>query len=281
MSRAPYQAVHAQMTERHLQELEQHLAPVREQLLRHPVYATVDSEARLRVFMEHHVFAVWDFMSLLKTLQRHLTCISVPWLPTADVAARRLINEIVLAEESDVDGRGGHLSHFEIYLAAMEDAGADLGPVRRLCAAVARGVPIGDLLTDPTIPSPVLAFVMRTFDVIRRGRPVEVAAAFTFGREDVIPDMFRRFVATLSTTAASRFERLRFYLERHIEIDGAAHGPKARELISALCGDDPVQWAAARDSAERAIYDRIHFWDGVDAALTSPNNRGGRSARGA
>ena len=252
-----------------LQDLERQLVPAREKLLRHPIYAAVDSEARLRVFLEHHVFAVWDFMSLLKTLQRHLTCVSVPWLPTADVAARRLMNEIVLAEESDDDGRGGHQSHFEIYLAAMDDAGADVGPIRRLCNSIARGVPIGDALSDPTIPAAAHTFVGRTFEIIRQGHPVEVAAAFTYGREDVIPDMFRRFVSTLSTTAPARFERLCYYLERHIELDGAAHGPNARQLISVLCGDDPSLWAAARNGAGQAIQDRICFWDGVTAAITS------------
>jgi hypothetical protein len=219
--------------------------------------------------MEHHVFAVWDFMSIVKALQRQLTCVAVPWLPTADAAARRLINEIVLAEECDDDGRGGYVSHFELYLAAMHDLDADTAPVRRLCSALAHGMPVGDALHDATIPTPARAFVTRTFAVLDRADPREIAAAFTFGREDVIPDMFRQLVATLSATAPHRFERLRFYLDRHIEIDGDEHGPKARRLVSALCGDDPTAWAAVTRAAVHSIEDRVRFWDGVQASLSS------------
>ncbi len=253
----------------HIHHLERHLAPARARLLNHPIYAAVDTESRLRRFMEHHVFAVWDFMSIVKSLQRQLTCVAVPWLPTADTAARRLINEIVLAEESDDDGRGGYLSHFELYLTAMDDLGADTGPVRRLCGALALGVPIGDAMRDAGIPIPAHAFVNRTFAVLDSTDPKEIAAAFTFGREDVIPDMFRQFVATLSVTAPGRFERLRFYLDRHIEIDAGEHGPKARRLVIALCGDDPTAWAAATRAAARAIEDRVRFWDGVRLSFSS------------
>src|SRR5882724_6088954 len=65
----------------------------------HPLYEHVSDEHSLRLLMRTHVFAVWDFQSLLKSLQRSLTCVEVPWLPTADAEARRFVNEIVLEEK--------------------------------------------------------------------------------------------------------------------------------------------------------------------------------------
>ena len=84
------------------------LRPLRQQVVEHPVYRHIETLADVRLLMEHHVFAVWDFMSLLKALQRHLTCVTVPWVPQGDRHSRRLINEIVLAEESDEECGGGY-----------------------------------------------------------------------------------------------------------------------------------------------------------------------------
>ena len=105
------------------------LNPLRDQLLDHPIYRRIRTIDGVQTFMEHHVFAVWDFMSLLKALQQRLCCVSVPWLPPANAFAARLINEIVLAEETDVGPEGVPASHFDLYLDAMRQAGADDGPV--------------------------------------------------------------------------------------------------------------------------------------------------------
>ena len=83
----------------------------RQRLMQHPLYKSITDERGLQIFMASHVFCVWDFQCLLKSLQRHLTCVEVPWLPSADPEARRLINEIVLDEESDLTPSGAHLSH--------------------------------------------------------------------------------------------------------------------------------------------------------------------------
>jgi hypothetical protein len=247
--------------------LEEGLAPARARLLDHAIYTMVDSEARLRCFMEHHIFAVWDFMSLVKALQRELTSVTLPWTPTRSTHARRLINEIVLAEESDDDGRDGYLSHFELYLAAMDDLGADTGPARALCAFLGCGVPLAEAIASAAIPEPARVFVTETFELLTRGVAHEIAAAFTFGREDVIPEMFRRFVTTLAHAAPQRFSRLRYYLDRHITIDANDHGPKARRLVEEMCGTDPARWVAATQAAAHALDGRMRLWDGVAVAL--------------
>ena len=102
-----------------------HLDEYRSVLVNHPLYNKIDSIDAIQRFMETHVFAVWDFMSLLKRLQIELTCASIPWVPVGNPITRRLINEIVFGEESDVDENGHAVSHFELYLQAMEDIGAD------------------------------------------------------------------------------------------------------------------------------------------------------------
>ena len=243
------------------------LGDSRERLVSHRLYRLVDSPERLRAFMAMHVFAVWDFQSLLKAMQQRLTCTSLPWLPTADPEARRLVNEIVLEEESDELPDGGHASHFELYLDAMRQAGADTRPIERLLALLAEGSPL-DLALEQCGGHPAAAaFVRKSFEVIGRGETHRIVAAFTHGREDVIPDMFRNLVVQLSEADPAHWGRFRFYLERHIEHDDDKHAPICRRILARQCGDDAVKWAEASETARECLEARIAFWDAIAAAF--------------
>jgi len=239
------------------------LGDLRLRLLAHPIYAMVDSPERLRRFMEHHVFAVWDFQSLLVALQQKLTCTTVPWIPTPDREARRLVNEIVLDEQSDELPDGSHASHFELYLEAMRQAGADTGPVETLLTLLAAGIPLDRALDEAHVPAAAAAFVRNSFAVIASGSAHKIVAAFTYGREDVIPEMFRPLVVALAAQDPHSWERLRFYLERHIEADDEKHGPMCRRIVASLCGDDAGKWADASATARGSLQARIDFWDAM------------------
>src|SRR5260221_10798885 len=126
----------------HIKKLQQEIEPIRQQLIQHSVYANIKTIKDLNVFMEHHVYAVWDFMSLLKSLQRNLTCVDLPWLPVGSPETRYLINEIVLGEESDVDETGKRTSHFELYLNAMQQAGCDMNPINSFIKNLKKKIPV-------------------------------------------------------------------------------------------------------------------------------------------
>lgn len=238
-------------------------ADLREQLFGHRLYALIDRPERLRWFMAHHVFAVWDFQSLLKALQGRLTCTTVPWTPSVDREARRLINEIVLDEESDALPDGGYASHFELYLEAMERAAADTAAIRRLLERIRAGATLSEGLDSAGVPAAAAGFVRRSFAVIESGSTAAIAAAFTYGREDVIPDMFRRIVTMLADADPGRWQSFRYYLERHIEHDDAHHGPACRRIVARLCGDDPATWAEASAAARHCLEARLALWNAV------------------
>ncbi len=245
------------------------IAPLRDRLARHPLYASIRSLDALQTFMQSHVYAVWDFMSLLKSLQRALTCVTVPWLPTADAASRRLINEIVLGEESDLypAHQGGKaLSHFELYLHAMESCGAATGPVLALTGTLAAGGSLDEALA--AAPDEAAAFVRATFAVLSTGQTHRIAAAFTFGREDLIPAMFSAFVRGLDAELPGRIAPFRYYLERHIEMDGEDHGPMAMQMIREVCRSEE-QWAEAAETACAALKARLALWDGIHARIVA------------
>ena len=241
-----------------IEAIELRLTPLRERLTAHPLYRRIHTLGHVRLFMESHVFAVWDFMSLLKVLQRALTCVDLPWIPTPFPVSRRFINEIVLGEESD-EYQGRPISHFEIYLEAMEQVKADTGAIRHVVSCARVGV---DRLSFEGVPAAAKEFVETTFRVIHGGSSAAQAAAFAFGREDAIPDMFRSLVRQLNEEMSGELDQF-VYLERHIEVDGDDHGPLSLKMVADLCGDNPALWEEASQAAEEALRARLRLWDGV------------------
>lgn len=242
------------------------LAKIRQQLLSHPVYAAVQTLPQLRLLMREHAFAVWDFMSLLKRMQQLVTCTTTPWLPNRDSASARFILEIVLGEEADEDGRGGYLSHFELYREAMIDVGADTGPIDDFLARLHCGEKWDSALGSVAILPSTRRFVEHTMVTVEHGAPHEVAAAFFYGREDIIPEMFQRLVPLLEPQGV-RVERMLHYLHRHIEVDGDSHGPLAKQLLSRLCEGSPSAEAEADIAAVSALQARMQLWDGIHGLI--------------
>jgi hypothetical protein len=245
------------------------LVELRKHLLQHPLYASLRNADDVRFFMSYHVFCVWDFMSLLKALQRRLTCVEVPWRPPVDPRAARLVNEIVLAEESDEDGQNGHASHFELYLSAMQDTGASTWAIRRLLQLLDQGLPWRSALTESHVPPAVTAFVSNTLELATTGATHEIAAGFALGREDVIPAMFVQLLEQLASRDPVGFGRLHYYLSRHVEIDGDSHGPAARQLVERLCGDEASKIEQAVLASCRCLEARVRLWDAIQAQLPS------------
>ena len=213
--------------------------------------------------MEYHIFAVWDFMSLLKSLQRKLTCVDTPWMPAGNANSRYLINEIVLGEESDLDENGNRTSHFELYLAAMNEAGASTHKIERLINLLREGITLQQALTIANPPQRALNFVKHTFGLIASEPVASQSAVFTFGREDLIPGMFMSLVRNLAAQFPGKVDTFLYYLERHIEVDGEHHSLLAYEMTADLCGEDDQKWIAATRAVTKALESRIELWDGI------------------
>lgn len=249
----------------HITAIEHRIAPLRRQILEHPLYASLNSIEDLQRFMEYHVFAVWDFMSLLKGLQIELTSVSKAWVPTESKVARRLINEIVLAEESDEDAQGNPASHYELYLDAMRQSGANTRPVIHFIKTVQRSFSLKDILKYnlAEIQPDILKYLKANYAILKRNKVHEMAAAFTFGREDLIPDMFTEIVKELHEKFPGQLDALVYYLDRHIELDGDEHGPMALRMVTELCGNDEEKWLEAEDACIEALEARLQLWDAI------------------
>jgi hypothetical protein len=246
---------------------------LRVKLEAHPIYAAVRTPDDLRVFMQHHVYSVWDFMSLIKYLQNEVAPARWPWTPRGDASVARFINELVLEEETDIalPGQTGHTSHFLLYLAAMREIGADADTPARFVDKVAEAG-IDAALGSGLAPAPSAAFTRTTFDFLASGKPHTVAAALALGREHVIPSMFRAFLSRMAVTEAQA-PSFHYYLNRHVHLDEDFHAPLSLRLLAALCDGQDTRWREAEAAAEAAVDARLQFWDGVLAALPSQHSQ--------
>lgn len=251
----------------HVERLRSSIDPLRQEIIQHPLYRSVNSVEALRVYMEHHVYAVWDFMSLLKSLQQKLTCVTLPWLPVGSANTRFLINEIVAGEESDVDAAGNRISHFELYLQAMERAGADTTSIKRFIAALLDGQSVTDALDIAEAPVAARQFVRTTFQLIDEDQSHVLSAVFTFGREDLIPEMFLSLINKIETSMNADISVFKYYVERHIEVDGGHHSQLALDMTSELCGHDEQKWNQAAVAVEQALRSRVELWSGALQAI--------------
>ncbi len=250
-----------------LQKIQTAIEPLRRQIINHKVYGVIEDIEDLKIFMGHHVFAVWDFMSLLKTLQNNLTCTTVPWYPKGDADTRFLINEIVVGEESDVDQDNSRKSHFEIYTEAMQQCGADTSFIHTFIEVLQNGGDLNAAFIASATPSAVREFVNFTFNIIDTNKPYLQAAIFTFGREDLIPGMFISIVNDMHKKFPDSIGIFKYYLERHIEVDGGHHSHLALQMTENLCSGNDIFWKEAEDATIQSLQKRIALWDGVYAAI--------------
>ena len=253
----------------HIKKIQEDIESLRQQIINHKVYAVINNLDDLNVFMKYHVFAVWDFMSLLKALQINLTCTTIPWFPVGSADTRFLINEIVVGEESDVDQLGKRKSHFEIYLDAMKQSDADYSCIDMFIKKLQQTKDIQISFEKANVPAAAQKFVEYTFEVINSGKAHLQAAAFTFGREDLIPGMFHSIINDIDKKFPDSISTFKYYLERHIEVDGGHHSHLALEMMDNLCCTDEDYWNEAKTVTINSLQKRIELWDAVYEEITS------------
>ncbi|PZP45572.1 MAG: heme oxygenase, partial [Pseudopedobacter saltans] len=190
------------------------------------------------------------------------TCVTLPWKPVGDAETRYLINEIVTGEESDVDQYGVRSSHYELYLKAMQELGSSTSAVEAFVSKINIDN-YKSIIEQSALPDSVKAFMSYSFATALEAPVHVLASVFTFGREDLIPDMFIQIVQELSKDNPEKLHIFRYYLERHIEVDGDEHSLLGIQMVEKLCGSDGRKWKEATDAALKGLEMRNQLWNGV------------------
>ncbi len=246
-----------------IEKIRKEIEPLRQKIINHKVYEVIEDLDDLKVFMQYHIYAVWDFMSLLKTLQSNLTCTTAPWFPVGSADTRYLVNEIVVGEESDVDQNGKRTSHFELYLDAMKQCGANTNQIEQFIIELKTSGNMEQSFNFSDTPQEARDFVNFTFKIIAGRKDYLQAAIFTFGREDLIPGMFFSIINEIHKNFPNDISVFKYYIERHIEVDGDHHSNLALQMTANLCGENEQYWAEAQEAIVQSLKSRIVLWDGI------------------
>ena len=196
-----------------------------------------------------------------------MTCVEVPWIPNGTASTRRLINEIVWGEESDIGEDGKASSHFELYRLSMIQIGASTEKIDAFIEQLKAKTPLEKAIDALEINLETKNFMKFTFSAIETGKLHVIAAVFTFGREDLIPDMFIALVKDINTKTSNEAAIFQYYLERHIEVDGDHHSHLAIAMTENLIAADEFKQAEALEAVKLGLMHRIGLWDGVMLAL--------------
>ena len=224
----------------------------------------LNNTSSIKIFMEHHVYAVWDFMSVLKSLQNQICPSQYPWKPNkySKNGISRLINEIVLAEESDEIANNKFMSHFDLYIQAMDEIGADTSKINKL---INSGLKADTNFSSIDIPKCSKDFISTTYKMLLMNRLHITAALFTYGRETTLPKMFTNILRVVKNVKNT--ENLSIYLNRHIDVDSSRHGPLSMKLYEISINDDSKKQHEALDAAIISIDSRRKLWTGILKAI--------------
>ena len=239
------------------------LKPMRVRLLAHEIYLQLETLDDLREFMEHHVFAVWDNLSQLKALQNCISSPDVAWTPSEEPVSTRIINEMVVEEESDSDGKGGYMSHFELYRRAMKEAGAKTYMIDRFLVLMQEEEDLEKALEKIRMPESIKNYLRMNWEITNCEKPHQIAAAYFLGREDVVGELLHRLDGDLLDFHEKNLALYRDYLLRHTKVDEQEQSRRMEAVLTELCGDNEQKWQEAEAAAKEALAARYALWDGM------------------
>ena len=233
----------------------------------HSVYSRLTTLPAFQKFMTYQVWCVWDFMCLAKSVQIGIGCYSVPWIPPKNPSLVSLMGEIIRGEESDVGPGGEEASHFEIFIQAMDECGAESTKIKAFIDHVGAGTEVLSAMRAVDAPPAAQAFVSQTLAFCSSSIAARIGA-FSLGREELVPRMLSTLINRLDPSQ-KRFKTFDWYLRRHISLDATNHAPKIAEIFRQFVGSDPALREEGLEAGLAAIRARCTYLDALEEQILS------------
>lgn len=239
-------------------------------LFNHPLYRNIKNDEDIKIYMKHQIWCVWDFMTLVKSIQLAIIPPSIYWTPPKDASLGAYIYEVLLTEETDITYKAeGRASHFETYLESMKYANVDTNPILNFIKGLQNGLSYEDSISNSGITKPAKNFVDTTIKFARS--PVHISVSvFCLSREGIIPGMFSRLLKNLSLSKDLFI--FSWYINRHIALDSDSHGPLSIKLFKTVV-DTEEKEKEALSAALEALKARKYFMDEINKEIINKSNR--------
>lgn len=215
-------------------------------LINHPLYNSIKTESDIKMYMFNQVWCVWDFMTLVKSIQIQIIPPNILWTPPKFPELGAYIYEVLLTEETDKGYNSEtNSSHFQTFLKAMKESSVDTSSVDKFIELLENGNQFEIAIDSCGIHKEAKEFITTTYEFAKSDLHISIAV-FCLSREGVIPDMFMNLLANVSLS--NNYKIFNWYLNRHIYLDSQSHGPLSIKLFKTIVDTKQKQEEALQAS---------------------------------
>ena len=160
------------------------------------------------------------------------------------------------------------MSHFELYLSSMKNINAKTDHIESIVDDVSKNKPKS--FDKYNLEPECYSFLEGNNRLLNTNQLHIISALFTYGRETTLPGMFEKLLLRIGES--SKYDQLKLYLKRHIDVDSNRHGPLSLILFNKSCESDDSKYNQAVDAAIKSIEIRYNLWTGIHKKIDSINN---------
>lgn len=220
------------------------------------IYKLIDSDEKLRLYMEQQVACVWFYQILLKNITRDILSMtrSIDCRSTKELM--QISCALIMEEELDDVLDGEITSHLELFLESMYEVGCNMKPFLSFMESFEEGLSLEKAVEESLFCQSTKRYLLNSLTILDLSLHEKASALFYEG-EPYIPD---DFLSYLNTYHGEKVANLVLYYERHIEGLKKPGYSSTGRMIEILCESSSERFCEAESVAEKVMKNRISLW---------------------